>query len=234
MRRKLPIFMTDMNTSALYDYNTSCSQIGEEFLNNFYTSEVERIFPIAFTIVVHKNAQQTVRFLKAIYRPHNLYCIHPDPKSGEDFWEVFKLLSQYLSNVFLPSHIHNVTYDTQSTIFEAQLSCLKELEKRPSKWYYVINLCGRELPLKTNRFIVESLRALNGTSIVSSHPINKHTLLKRFPKVNITSSEQGPNLRFYKSLAYNTLSYAFVQFMLRNNTIQELLQWMTENVRFPA
>ena len=178
------------NTSALSDYNTSCSQIKEAFLNNFYTSEDEKSFPIAFTLVVHKNAQQTVRFLKAIYRPHNLYCIHPDPNSGEDFREVFKLLSQCLSNVFLPAHIHNVTYDTQSTIFEAQLSCLRELEKRPSKWYYVINLCSRELPLKTNRFIVESLRALNGTSIVSSQPVDKHTLLERFPKMNIISSEQ--------------------------------------------
>ena len=178
------------NTSALYDYNTSCSQIKEEFLNNFYTSEVERMFPIAFTLVVHKNAQQTVRFLKAIYRPHNLYCIHPDPNSGEDFTDIFKLLSQCLSNVFLPAHIHNVTYDTQSTIFEAQLCCLRELEKHPSKWYYVINLCSRELPLKTNRFIVESLRALNGTSIVRPHPVDKHTLLERFPKIKITSSEQ--------------------------------------------
>ena len=177
-------------SSALYDYNTSCSQIKEAFLNNFYTSEDEKSFPIAFTLVVHKNAQQTVRFLKAIYRPHNLYCIHPDPNSGEDFREVFKLLSQCLSNVFLPAHINNVTYDTQSTIFEAQLSCLRELEKRPSKWYYVINLCSRELPLKTNRFIVESLRALNGTSIVSSQPVDKHTLLERFPKMNITSFEQ--------------------------------------------
>ena len=179
---------TKTNTSALY--NTNCSQIKEEFINNFYTSEVERMFPIAFTLVVHKNAQQTVRFLKAIYRPHNLYCIHPDPNSGEDFREVFKLLSQCLSNVFLPAHIHNVTYDTQSTIFEAQLCCLRELEKRPSKWYYVINLCSRELPLKTNRFIVESLRALNGTSIVRPHPVNKHTLLERFPKIKIASSEQ--------------------------------------------
>ena len=92
--------------------------------------------------------------------------------------------------MFLPAHIHNVTYDTQSTIFEAQLCCLRELEKRPSKWYYVINLCSRELPLKTNRFIVESLRALNGTSIVRPHPVDKHTLLERFPKIKITSSEQ--------------------------------------------
>ena len=219
---------------TLENFNlSSCRHIREEFYNNFYVSEVERMFPIAFTLVVHKNAQQTVRFLKAIYRPHNLYCIHPDPNSGEDFREVFKLLSQCLGNVFLPAHIHNVTYDTQSTIFEAQLSCLRELEKRPSKWYYVINLCSRELPLKTNRFIVESLRALNGTSIVRPHPVDKHTLLERFPKMNITSSEQGPNFKFYKSLAYNALSYALVQFILRNSTIQELLQWMSENVRIP-
>ena len=118
--KRVSMLLSEKNNktnTSLYDYNTSCSQIKEAFLNNFYTSEDEKSFPIAFTLVVHKNAQQTVRFLKAIYRPHNLYCIHPDPNSGEDFREVFKLLSQCLSNVFLPAHIHNVTYDTQSTIF---------------------------------------------------------------------------------------------------------------------
>ena len=130
---------------------------------NFLTnSKHEKTFPIAFALIVHTNAQQTLRFLETIYRPQSIYCIHPDPRSGEDFTNTFKLLSQCLSNVFVSSHIQRVNYTNSSTIFEAQMSCFRDLEAYPyRKWHYVINLCSRELPLKTNRYIVEGLRKMN-------------------------------------------------------------------------
>ena len=198
---------------------------------------------------------QILRFLKAIYRPQNLYCIHPDPNSGKKFTGTFKLLSSCLPNVFVSSHIQKVKYYTSpTTIFEAQMSCFRDLKAYPyRKWHYVINLCSRELPLKTNRYIVEGLRKMNGTSIITdSMPIDKHTLETRFSKVafHILSKQNSSNssvkdvernddflkrygFRLYKSIAYNALSRSFVHYILHNEAVQLFKQWILENCLAP-
>ena len=70
---------------ALKYKKMSCDEIRKEFHNNFYVSEMEKDFPIAFIVVVYKAAGQILQLLKSIYRPHNLYCIHPDARQGTDF-----------------------------------------------------------------------------------------------------------------------------------------------------
>ena len=56
-------------------------------------------------------------------------------------------------------------YYAHHSLMQAQLNCMDDLLKRPNgSWKYVINLCGREVPLKTNREIVESLAKLKGYS----------------------------------------------------------------------
>ena len=161
---------------------SNCAEISRELYDNFYISESESNFPIAYALVVHTNAQQTLRFLKAIYRPQNLYCIHPDPRSGPNFTEIFRHIAHCIPNVFLPSELHKVDYYKPHTIFEAQMSCFKDLEAHPHKWRYVINLCSRELPLKTNHHIIECLRNMNGTSVLSPYPIDTFTLKDTFTK----------------------------------------------------
>ena len=48
--------------------------------HNFYIPDTEWEFPLAFAIAFHDSPQQIVRFLKVIYRPLNIYCLHPDGK----------------------------------------------------------------------------------------------------------------------------------------------------------
>ena len=45
------------------------------------TEEAE--FPIAFSILMYKDYEQTERLLRAIYHPQNFYCIHPDARAKE-------------------------------------------------------------------------------------------------------------------------------------------------------
>ncbi|CAI8011502.1 Beta-1,3-galactosyl-O-glycosyl-glycoprotein beta-1,6-N-acetylglucosaminyltransferase 3 [Geodia barretti] len=142
----------------------SCDEIRDEFNNNFYVSQVEKDFPIAYIFVVYTNAGQVLRLLKSIYRPQNLYCIHPDARQGKRFKEFFTTVAKCLDNVFVVSKPVKVYYGHIS-ITNAQLQCMQDLEKYPqSRWRYVINLCGREVPVKTNREIVESLMKLRGYS----------------------------------------------------------------------
>ena len=223
---------------------SDCCQIQEEFHNSFYVSAEEKNFPIAYILVVYTNPRQIIRFLKAVYRPQNVYCIHPDLRSGKGFREVFHLLSKCLKNVFVASHINKVHY-ARSTIFDAQLSCFQDLDKYPpDKWHYVINLSGRELPLKTNREIVEYLRAMKSRSIVWPYPVDNYTLHERFYMkqtnestyseidsgqplyMNETLGKPPFDIELHKSSAYNALSRAFVHFFLHNETVQTFMQWI--------
>ena len=221
---------------------SDCYKLQEEFHNSFYVSAEEKDFPIAYILVVYTNPKQIVRFLKAVYRPQNVYCIHPDLRSGKGFSEVFHLLSTCFKNIFVASHIQEVHY-ARSDIFEAQLSCYRDLDKYPAdKWYYVINLCGQELPLKTNHEIVDDLRAMDGTSIIKPHPIDDNTLCERFLKkqrnnyknvthdrpiyMNETLGEPPFDIKLYKSSSYNALSRVFVHFILHNQTVQTFMQWI--------
>jgi len=44
-------------------------------------SEEEREFPLAFSVIVYKDTEQFERLIRAVYRPHNAYCIHLDIKT---------------------------------------------------------------------------------------------------------------------------------------------------------
>ncbi len=108
-----------------------------------------------------------MRLLKLLYRPHNQYCISPDKKSGPLFIGVFRNLAKCLDNVHLVSTLREVKWGHKS-IMESEMCCYKDLmnirdkQAKKDKWKYVINLCGKELPLTTNHEMVSHLVYLNG------------------------------------------------------------------------
>ena len=53
-------------------------------------SKEEENFPLAYSFVVHKDAGQVERLLRALYRPQNVYCIHIDKKADAAFYEALK------------------------------------------------------------------------------------------------------------------------------------------------
>ena len=165
---------------AFFSRMGDCSNVIKEFSNLFYVSPEEQEFPLAYMLVVHTSARQVIRLLKAIYRPQNVYCIHPDAGVDDQFAQVFYRISDCLENVFVASKRTKVYYRHYS-ILEAQLNCMEDLIKyNNSRWKYAINLVGRELPLKTNREIVNILSGLNGLSVVNSHPIEQEFFDLRF------------------------------------------------------
>ena len=187
----------------------NCSNVIEEFSNNFYISQEEINFPLAYIFIVYTNARQVVRLLKAIYRPHNVYCIHPDARQGEEFARVFRQISKCLDNVFVASKLEKVFY-THRSILDAQLSCMKDLtEYDQSRWRYVINLVGRELPLQTNRHIVKLLKQASNVSIVDSHPIRRIIYKQRFEHRYVVNyqTEGGIKLKNIEGLYHMVLKF---------------------------
>ena len=203
----------------------NCSQVVDYFQDNLFETKMEKDFPIAYMFVVHNSPQQVLRLLRLLYRPTNTYCIHPDSKSSGTFFKIFKNLQGCMDNVIVASRLASVEWG-KPTILEAQMSCLKDLvlyriampEHR--KWKYVINLCGKELPLFSAHTIVTHLSKLNGTSAIKAHRAVDRESMQRLNRKTLPF-----NLTYYKSMTYMALSYRFAYYLLTNMTAIELCQF---------
>ena len=223
----------------------NCSEVVRDFSANFYNSPEEQSFPLAYILIVYTNPQQVVRLIKALWRPQNLFCVHPDAKQSEEFIGVFRQLSKCLHNVFVPTKLEKVYYQHHS-IMDSQINCYEDLmQYSPDKWKYVINLCGRELPLKTNREIVRSLKKLRGASAVDSRHSNVKGFLKRdrftwIAKENYTTGKlyytnkrlpQTP-IPIYKSFNFIAVSRPFVNFFLHDEKAIQFRNYL-KDVKIP-
>lgn len=88
---------------------------------------------------------------------------------------------------------------------------LREQQSREEKWKYVINLCGKELPLTTNSEIVSRLMKLEGSSAITARIVtsNDWNSIQRLRKKRIPF-----NLPYFKSMTYMGISYKFAHFIL--------------------
>ena len=230
-----------MSSSDLEFYNKAnhCSWLIKEFDRQYYVSETELQFPLAFALNVYNAPQQIFRFLKVIYRKHNVYCIHYDQKSDPRFKQLILQLAKCLPNVIVPSVIENVIWGWH-TIVDAQINCFDALLKVQTQypWKYVITLCGKEVPLRTNREMVHSLSKLNGTSAIELHPVDypsrfefQHVLRNgRVKKTNKKLGNIPYNLKMQKSTAYMGLTVPFVQFLLHNETAINFRKFMDQTL----
>jgi len=108
---------------------------------------------------------QVERLLRLIYRPHNLYCIHADAKSSAAIRHAIQAIASCFSNVFVASKSVDVHW-AEFSLLEAELICLRELFERPERWFYYVNVMGREFPLRTNQELVKIFKAYNGSNDV--------------------------------------------------------------------
>ena len=140
------------------------------------------------------------------------------------------------------------------TILQAQLNCLETLYNHRmsrivyaavgEKWKYVINLCGKELPLVTNREMVAKLMKLGGSSSIVTQPCaGKQRVLERRLTHPIKLDANGTGIVtetdkslddddrpfdlsiYHKSSSYNALSFRFVEYLLRNETARRYLEF---------
>lgn len=206
-------------------------------------SDVERSFPLAYSLVVHKNAPMVERILHATYAPHNIYCIHYDQKSSPAFIQAIKNLAHCTPNVFIASRLESVEYAHISRL-NADLNCLSDLLLSEVKWEYVINLCGQDFPLKSNYELVLELRRLNDSNMLeSSRPSEfkkqrfsfQHELRNvpyeyhRIP-VKTTVAKDGPphGIEMFIGSAYFVLSRNFVNHISSSVVVKDFLAWSAD------
>ncbi len=130
-------------------------------------------FPIAFTIVAHKDFARLARLFRMIYRPQNAYCIHIDSRSTPEFRRAVKELTMCYAgdrNVVLVKEKESVAVNWgDASVIQPQMICARKLLTSVKiNWKYVVNCVGQEFPLRTNVELVEALKALKGANLIES------------------------------------------------------------------
>lgn len=205
--------------------------------------DAERSFPLAYSLVVHKNAPMVERILHAIYAPHNIYCIHYDQKSSPAFIKAIKNLAHCTQNVFIASKLESVEYAHISRL-NADLNCLSDLLRSDVKWKYVINLCGQDFPLRSNYELVMELKQLNGSNMLeTSRPSElkkqrfsfQHKLknvpyeYRRIPvKTKVAKEEPPHGIEVFIGSAYFILSQEFVKYISISQLAKDFLAWSAD------
>ncbi|OWF44638.1 beta-1,3-galactosyl-O-glycosyl-glycoprotein beta-1,6-N-acetylglucosaminyltransferase-like [Mizuhopecten yessoensis] len=193
------------------------------YITNPLTRE-EEDFPIAYSLVVFKELEQTERLLRAIYRPQNFYCIHIDSKAEEEFRDTLTGIADCFENVFITNTSVDVRWGTY-TIVEPEIVCMKELWKYKT-WKYFINLTGQEFPLRTNAELVRILKVYNGTNDLEGTV--KRANPGRWEKVG----DPPGGIRPLKGSVHITVNRGFVDYVLHNQTAIDFLNW-TRGIDFP-
>ena len=229
----------------------SCSETRPTFLNNFYISNKELKFPLAFVMLIcyeNNSIQQYIRLLRYLYRPHNVYCIHIDQKAPTDWIAAVTKATTCFPNILIAKEAVEVVY-ASSSILAAHMACLKELSKSHLHWMYAINLHGTELPLVTNREMVELLMPLGGINAVARgsnvngvddgsithRRITQKATYTPGRGVELTLEILGPvpyNLSIYKSAdsPNSAFSKEFVHFMITDPRAIALFKYL-QNVQ---
>lgn len=200
-------------------------------------SQEEEDYPLAFIVTIHKDLELFVRLLRAIYMPHNIYCIHLDAKAAPVYKEAVQRLVSCFQNVFLSSRSEVVTYAGFSRL-QADLNCMRDLVKSKKSWKKVVNLCGQDFPVKSNRELVQYMqskvwRDKNMTPGVKQPASMRYRTQLQYKEIRgshvaLKGPTKGPaphNLQVYFGTAYYALTRAFVDWALKSPLAQDLLQW---------
>ncbi|XP_072310978.1 beta-1,3-galactosyl-O-glycosyl-glycoprotein beta-1,6-N-acetylglucosaminyltransferase 4-like [Eucyclogobius newberryi] len=208
--------------------------------NDVCMSQEEKHFPLAYSLVVHKDAGMVERLIKTLYTQSNIFCIHYDAKSSDKFRSAMESLAQCLPNVFIASKRESVFYASISRL-KADMHCISDLLKSEVKWKYIINLCGQDLPLRSNIELVSELIKLNGGNMLeTSRPTHSkserykyhHEIREanfEYQKIPVrTDKEKEPpphGIEMFTGSAYFVLSREFVEYMQSSDVVKDFLAW---------
>lgn len=205
-------------------------------------SDAEARFPLAFSLLVYRDVLQVERLLRAIYRPHNYYCVHIDAASSRRFRSVIHSIVGCLPNVFISGESLSIRWGTFS-VLAAELACARELLQRANNarpWRYFINLTGQEFPIRTNQELVQILRLYNDSNDIGGVPFDetkKTTQIRvqyfppKPPDLPVATErlpvfEKSINMTFFKGPVHIMASRSFMKFLLNDPTVVRFTHWL--------
>nr|XP_020486958.1 beta-1,3-galactosyl-O-glycosyl-glycoprotein beta-1,6-N-acetylglucosaminyltransferase 3 [Labrus bergylta] len=196
-------------------------------------SEEERDFPIAYSMVIHEKIEMFERLLRAVYTPQNIYCVHVDQKSPKEFQKAAEAIVSCFPNVLLASKSERVVYASWSRV-QADLNCMKDLLDSHIQWRYMLNTCGTDFPIKTNREMIQALKAINGRNSMESEVTSDSKAGRWMYHHNVTGTVERTNVRkspppirspMFTGNAYFVVTREFVKHVMQDREVQELMEW---------
>ncbi|XP_029909404.1 beta-1,3-galactosyl-O-glycosyl-glycoprotein beta-1,6-N-acetylglucosaminyltransferase 3 [Myripristis murdjan] len=196
-------------------------------------SEEEKNFPIAYSMVIHEKIGMFERLLRAVYHPQNVYCVHVDQKSSEEFKAAAQAIVSCFPNVFIASKLESVVYASWSRV-QADLNCMKDLLKSPVPWRYLLNTCGTDFPIKTNAEMVQAMKLLNGRNSMESETTNDykkgrwqyhHIVGDSVVRTDTMKSHPPISSPMFSGNAYFVVTRDFVKYVVEDQEIQKFLEW---------
>lgn len=197
------------------------------------TSEEENDFPIAYSMVIHEKIEMFERLLRAVYAPQNIYCVHVDQKSSIEFQKAVESIVSCFPNVFIASKLERVIYASWSRV-QADLNCMKDLLYSHVQWRYLLNTCGTDFPIKTNKEMVKALKALNGKNSMESEVTSESKKSRWQYHFNVTHMVIRTNVRkspppisspMFSGNAYFVTTRDFVKHVIQDQTVRKFLDW---------
>lgn len=218
----------------------NCSRTAQalHFISRPLSAE-EGNFSLAYIVTIREELAMFVQLLRAIYVPQNVYCILVDEKAPKKFKTAVQTLVNCFENIFISSKRVKVA-DTGFTRLQADINCMEDLVHSKFQWNYVINLCGQDFPIKTNKEIIRYIRSkwndknitpgaiqpANMTSKTSqNHPDPTPGESIYVSPNKIFKGEPPHNLTIYFGSTYYVLTRKFVQFVLKDIRAKDMLQW---------
>ncbi|XP_028854422.1 beta-1,3-galactosyl-O-glycosyl-glycoprotein beta-1,6-N-acetylglucosaminyltransferase 7 [Denticeps clupeoides] len=218
----------------------SCTQMMLDL--HFVTSPLskeEEDYPLAFIITIHKEFETFVRLLRAIYAPQNIYCVHVDQRSTEEYKDKVRTLVGCFPNIILATVSEKVIYGG-FTRLKADINCMEDLVKSHIAWKKVVNLCGQDFPIQTNLELVRYMqskewRDRNMTpGVKQPKSMRYRTSLQYVEVASSYVAQRGRghkktppphDLEIYFGTAYYSLTRVFVEFVLKSPVARDFLEW---------
>jgi hypothetical protein len=92
---------TNLTNDAFVDLAKDCDRFRQRGYFTMSLNSEEEQFPLAFIIQMYKDVVQLETLLRAIYRPHNVYCINVDKSSKPDVHRGVEAIAKCFHNVIL-------------------------------------------------------------------------------------------------------------------------------------
>ncbi|CAH8463980.1 unnamed protein product [Schistosoma guineensis] len=210
----------------LYSWKSmnDCKLFRKSFQYLLWINKEELNYPIAFAFTVYENIDRIARLLRLLYRPYNLYCIHVDRNTSNEFYQsIVDLAKCFGNNIEIIKRSHSVSVKWgYFSVLDSFLKCTQiMLNNTKIQWKYVMNINGKELPLRTNWELIKALKALNGANIIGC-------TTKNGPKKRIPRRKPSFNVTWIKGSFLVALRKEFVRYVHTNSNSIELLNILRE------
>ncbi|CAD5118880.1 DgyrCDS7553 [Dimorphilus gyrociliatus] len=203
-------------------------------------TEQEEKWPLAFSLSIYRDFEQAERLLRAIWRPHNIYCIHIDVKSPLIFHRTVRALAKCFDNVFIASHLDKIKWGDVSVLLP-DINCMRDLIRYyRGRWKYFINLTGQEFPLRTNYELARIAEIFNGSNDIAGslsrmemdrviHKWGHRWSITYQQMIFYDTFEQKTqfyeNVTFYKGEMHGLFSHNFVKYVVESKIGIDYLNW---------